>query len=109
VAANICDKQQVYDAVPWFWSDQYAIKLQMAGLSAGYDEVVLRGSVAGVLEASFALFYLKQGVLIAVDCVARPKEFMISKQLIKAKAQIPGSVLANEDIAPIDFAASLRD
>ena len=106
VAANICGKQQVYDAVPWFWSDQYAIKLQMAGLSAGYDEVVLRGSVTGGLEASFALFYLKQGVLIAVDCVARPKEFMISKQLIKAKAQIPGSVLANEEIAPMDFAAS---
>ena len=106
VAANICGKQQVYDAVPWFWSDQYAIKLQMAGLSAGYDEVVLRGSVTGGIEASFALFYLKQGVLIAVDCVARPKEFMISKQLIKAKAQIPASVLANEDIAPLDFAAS---
>jgi len=105
-AANICGKEQVYDAVPWFWSDQYSIKLQMAGLSTGYDQVVMRGSAEGGVEASFALFYLKEGVLIAADCVARPKEFMVSKKLIKAREKIPAEQLLNEEIEPINFAAA---
>lgn len=105
-AANICGKQQVYDAVPWFWSDQYSIKLQMVGLSTGYDQVVMRGSVEGGIQASFALFYLKGGVLIAADCVARPKEFMISKKLIKAREKIPAQHLQNEEIEPINFASA---
>ena len=103
VAANICGREIVYDAVPWFWSDQYKIKLQMTGLSDGYDEVVLRGSVEGGDEASFALFYLKQGVLIAADCVARPKEFMFSKQLIKQRAQISAARLQDEAVPPSNF------
>jgi len=103
-AANICGKEQVYDAVPWFWSDQYSIKLQMVGLSTGYDQVVMRGSAEGGVEASFALFYLKEGVLIAADCVGRPKEFMISKKLVKARGKIPAEQLQNEEIEPINFA-----
>ena len=102
-AANICGKDQVYDAVPWFWSDQYSIKLQMAGLNTGYDQVVMRGSADGGIEASFALFYLKEGVLIAADCVRRPKEFMVSKKLIKARGKIPIEHLQNEEIDPINF------
>lgn len=104
-AANICGKAQVYDAVPWFWSDQFSVKLQMAGLSTGYDQVVLRGSTEGGAQASFALFYLREGVLIAAECVARPKEFMISKKLIKDRAQISAERLQNEDVEPINFAA----
>ncbi len=103
-AANICGSVQLYDAVPWFWSDQYAIKLQMAGLNEGYDQVMRRGTTDGGAEASFALFYLREGVLIAADCVARPKEFMISKQLIKAGAQISAERLQDEAIEPIEFA-----
>lgn len=105
-AANICGKGQVYDAVPWFWSDQYSVKLQMVGLSAGYDEVVLRGSTDGGLEASFALFYLKEGVMIAAECVARPKEFMVSKQLIKARQQVSAQRLGDEAVEPVNFVAS---
>lgn len=105
-AANICGKEQVYDAVPWFWSDQYSIKLQMVGLSTGYDQVVMRGSADGGTEASFALFYLQEGVLIAADCVARPKEFMVSKKLIKERAQIAAEHLQNEEIEPIGFATA---
>jgi 3-phenylpropionate/trans-cinnamate dioxygenase ferredoxin reductase subunit len=102
-AANICGKEQVYDTVPWFWSDQYSIKLQMVGLNTGYDHVVMRGSAEGGVEASFALFYLKEGVLIAADCVGRPKEFMISKKLIKARGKIPAEHLQNEEIEPINL------
>jgi 3-phenylpropionate/trans-cinnamate dioxygenase ferredoxin reductase subunit len=105
-AANICGKEQVYDAVPWFWSDQYSIKLQMVGLSTDYDQVVMRGSAEGGVGASFALFYLKEGVLIAADCVARPKEFMISKKLIKAREKIPAEHLQNEAVEPINFSTA---
>ncbi|MEX0963358.1 MAG: FAD-dependent oxidoreductase [Pseudohongiellaceae bacterium] len=102
-AANICGRQLQYDAVPWFWSDQYSVKLQMVGLSAGYDQLVLRGTTGGGLEASFALFYLKQGVVIAADCVARPKEFMVSKQLVRARAEVLAERLQDEEVEPKDF------
>lgn len=105
-AANICGRALVYDAVPWFWSDQYSIKLQMVGLNSGYDELVLRGTTDGGVDASFALFYLKEGRLIAADCVARPKEFMVSKQLVKSGAEISADLLADEQVEPINFQAS---
>ncbi len=103
VAANICGRKQLYDAVPWFWSDQYDIKLQMAGLNEGYDQVVCRGADEVGPKVSFALFYLKQGRLLAADCVARPKEFMVSKQLIKNQAVIDPMILQDEAIEPINF------
>jgi len=102
-AANICGRELAYDAVPWFWSDQYSVKLQMVGLSSGYDQMVMRGTADGGEAASFALFYLKDGVVIAADCVARPKEFMISKQLVKAKARVPIEILRDEAIEPMQF------
>lgn len=97
-AANICDKQEVYNAVPWFWSDQFGTKLQMTGLSEGADETVLRGNPSPENESGFVVFYLKEGVIIAADCVGRPKEFMLSKQLIKGGVRIPASVLADESV-----------
>ncbi|NQV71045.1 MAG: NAD(P)/FAD-dependent oxidoreductase [Pseudohongiella sp.] len=103
VAANICGKQQVYDAVPWFWSDQYDIKLQMTGLSEGYDQVVCRGDASNESGAGFALFYLKEGVVIAADCVSRPKEFMVSKHLLKSKARIDAALLQDETVEPASF------
>jgi 3-phenylpropionate/trans-cinnamate dioxygenase ferredoxin reductase component len=104
-AANICGKQKAYDAVPWFWSDQYHIKLQMTGLSDGYDQVVLRGSTnfEEQLQSGFALFYLKGGIMIAADCIARPKEFMVSKNLIKNKSAIDPLALADESVEPVVF------
>jgi 3-phenylpropionate/trans-cinnamate dioxygenase ferredoxin reductase component len=97
-AANICGKQVIYDAVPWFWSDQFKTKLQMTGLSNDADEIVLRGDSALENESGFAVFYLKEGVVIAADCVGRAKEFMLSKRLVKDKIRIPASVLADESV-----------
>ena len=95
-AAAICGKPKIYDEVPWFWSDQYYdVKLQIAGLSQGYDEVVIRGDI---MSRSFAVFYLKEGVLIAVDAVNRVPEFMMSKRLIAARARISAKRLADESI-----------
>ncbi|MFU8814527.1 MAG: NAD(P)/FAD-dependent oxidoreductase [Pseudomonadales bacterium] len=77
--ANMCGGDKTYASIPWFWSDQYELKLQMVGFSADGDTQAVRGSV----EANqFAVFYLKDGAVVAVDAVNSPKEFMICKQLI---------------------------
>jgi 3-phenylpropionate/trans-cinnamate dioxygenase ferredoxin reductase subunit len=81
-----------YTEVPWFWSDQYDLKLQIAGLSEGYDETVLRGDPA---SHQFAMFYLKKGVLISVDAVNAVPEFVVGKKLIGAKARIAPTDLAD--------------
>jgi 3-phenylpropionate/trans-cinnamate dioxygenase ferredoxin reductase subunit len=94
-AATLAGKQRAYDSVPWFWSDQYDLKLQMAGLSQGYDEVVVRGAMA---QRSFALFYLKEGRMIACDAVNRPQEFMLAKRLIVSRSAPDVRSLADESV-----------
>ncbi len=77
--ANICGKDKTYASIPWFWSDQYELKLQMVGFSADGDQQVLRGDK----EANqFAVFYLNDGKVVAADAVNSPKEFMMCKQMI---------------------------
>ncbi|MBX3706245.1 MAG: FAD-dependent oxidoreductase [Pseudomonadales bacterium] len=78
-AANMCGGSKTYASIPWFWSDQYELKLQMVGFSSDGDSQVLRGDMAA---NHFAMFYLKDGAVVAVDAVNSPKEFMICKQLI---------------------------
>lgn len=102
-AANICGKHTVYDAVPWFWSDQYDIKLQSTGLLQGFDEFVIRGDSGNLSEGGFAVFYFRQGKVIAAECVARPKEFMAAKQLVKSAAQISPELLADESLEPASW------
>ena len=102
-AANIAGKEISYGAVPWFWSDQYDTKIQMAGLSYGSTEIITRGEAGQNIDQGFALFYLQDSKIIAADCVNRPKEFLVSKQLIKDKSIIPPSVLADESVQPINF------
>ncbi len=98
-AAHICGRGKPYAALPWFWSDQYDLKLQIAGLSSGYDAIVLRGTPDK--GRSFAAFYFRGETLIAVDAVNRPQEYMIGKRLIplalKGKT-IDKTALADEDI-----------
>ena len=78
-AANMAGGDKSYASIPWFWSDQYELKLQMVGFSADGDTEVLRGDMAG---NEFAVFYLKDGAVVAVDAVNSPREFMVCKQLI---------------------------
>jgi 3-phenylpropionate/trans-cinnamate dioxygenase ferredoxin reductase subunit len=99
-ASNVCGIEARYSQVPWFWSDQYDIKLQIAGLSEGYDQTVLRGDTA---TASFACFYLKNGILIAVDAINSPREFIQSKALIANHAEVDPLQLADENIALRDL------
>ena len=98
-AANICGRPMGYDALPWFWSDQYDVKLQMAGLNDDYDRLVVRGDPHN-REQGFALFYLQGNRLVAADCVKRPLEFMVSKQLIPLAQPIDPELLAAEDSDP---------
>jgi len=99
-ASNICGVATYYSQVPWFWSDQYDLKLQIAGLSQGYDQVVLRGDPS---SKSFACLYLKDGALIAVDAINSPREFMQSKALIASHAVIDPELLADADVALKDL------
>jgi len=91
-AANICGLDVAYAQVPWFWSDQYDLKLQIAGLSEGYDDVVIRGNPA---QRSFSCLYLRDGRLIAVDAINAPRDFVQSKQLIADRAEIAKEKLAD--------------
>ncbi|MFH5207180.1 NAD(P)/FAD-dependent oxidoreductase [Antrihabitans spumae] len=94
-AATMCGKPKTISALPWFWSDQYELKLQIAGLNDGYDSVVLRGDPDS--GRSFACFYFKQGEMIAADCVNRPKEFMFSRRVINERLPIDRNQLADPE------------
>lgn len=100
-AANICGQDVAYAQVPWFWSDQYDLKLQIAGLSEGYDDVVIRGNPA---ERSFSCLYLRDGRLIAVDAINAPRDFVQSKQLIADHAKMAAERLADPETPLKDLA-----
>ncbi len=93
-AANIIGEPAPYNQVPWFWSDQYNVKMQIAGMSDVHEQFVLRGDPA---TRSFSAFYLQQGKIVAVDAINSPREFMIGKKLVAAGAKIPVADLANAD------------
>lgn len=94
-AATLCGEQLPYAQVPWFWSDQYDVKLQIVGINTGYDQLIIRGAPG---EGSFAAFYLKNRQLLAVDAINSPREFMLGKKLIPAKAHFDPAQLANPSI-----------
>jgi 3-phenylpropionate/trans-cinnamate dioxygenase ferredoxin reductase subunit len=92
-AAAICGKPLPAATAPWFWSDQYKLKLQMVGLSDGYEQVVLRGDPA---TESFMAFYLKNHEIIAVDAVNRPGDFMQARRLVADRKSIGAEALADD-------------
>lgn len=80
-AHSINGAAKPYAPIPWFWSDQYELKLQMVGLSEGYDQLVLRGDPE---QQSFVAFYFAAGKLVAADCVNRSSEFALVRRLVQA-------------------------
>jgi len=83
-AANaICGEDMAYNQLPWFWSDQYDVKLQTAGLLEGYDDYKVDGDIT---SRKFSVSYFKDGQLIALDALNSPAEFMKSKKLISQAA-----------------------
>lgn len=95
VAKAICGDPQSYRSFPWFWSNQYDLKLQTAGLSLGYDATVLRGDPA---DRSFSVIYLKGGKVIALDCVNTVKDYVQGRKLIEAGAQVDPGLLADTTV-----------
>ena len=95
IAASIAGSHKPYQEVPWFWSDQYNIKLQIAGISQDHDHRVIRGYPE---EEKFAVFYQKEKRLIAVDAINSPKEFMVGKKWIAKQAKIPFELIRNVDV-----------
>ena len=80
-AAHICEKTQPYDAVPWFWTNQFDLKLQMAGINSDYDSYAFRGDIAA---NKFSIFYFKSNQLVAVDSLNRPADHLAARKLIQA-------------------------
>ena len=80
VASHILGDPKPYSSLPWFWSDQYELKLQMAGLSRGFEDYVVRGDMA---SGKFSICYFKGGTLIAVDSISKPADHLAAKRLIE--------------------------
>jgi 3-phenylpropionate/trans-cinnamate dioxygenase ferredoxin reductase subunit len=105
VAATITGAKAHTEEAPWFWSDQYDLKLQIAGLFQGYDNIVLRGVMA---DRAFAAFYYQGPRLIAVDAVNRPGEYLGAKMLIQMGRTISPSALEDESRPMKDLVAAAR-
>jgi 3-phenylpropionate/trans-cinnamate dioxygenase ferredoxin reductase subunit len=93
-ARSICGDKQPYHAFPWFWSNQYDLKLQTAGLSMEYDQTVLRGDPA---TRKFSVIYLKEGRVIALDCVNSVKDYVQGRKLVEARISADPEILADAE------------
>jgi 3-phenylpropionate/trans-cinnamate dioxygenase ferredoxin reductase subunit len=94
-ARHIVGEPQPYTAFPWFWSNQYDLKLQTAGLSLGHDATVLRGDPA---SGKFSVLYLREGRVIALDCVNMTRDYVQGRKLIEARAAPPRDALADPEV-----------
>jgi 3-phenylpropionate/trans-cinnamate dioxygenase ferredoxin reductase subunit len=98
-SANMHGRVLAHDRIPWFWSDQYDLKLLIVGLAGDHDSVVVRGDPA---NRSFSLCYLRGDELLALDAVNAPKDYMVARKLIAERAHFDRTALA-------DAARPLRD
>lgn len=92
-AAALLGRERPFTAAPWFWSDQYDAKLQIVGLSAAHDRMVLRGAPE---DRRFSAFYFREGALIAIDSVNRPADHMVGRKLLDRKAALTPDQAADE-------------
>ena len=86
-------KPKAYNSLPWFWSDQYNLKLQIAGLSNGYNDIVIRGDINK--SRSFSAFYFKDNKILAVDAVNSPREFMFTKMVLTKEQKLNKEILSD--------------
>ncbi|QGZ96656.1 NAD(P)/FAD-dependent oxidoreductase [Terricaulis silvestris] len=105
VAAHLLGAKDHTEEAPWFWSDQYDLKLQIAGLFHGYEHVAFRGVMA---DRAFAAFYYKGERLIAVDAVNKPAEYLGAKMLIQTGRSLPPAVLEDTSRPMKELVASAR-
>lgn len=105
-ASAICGNEVFYDVIPWFWSDQYDVKLQMVGLSQGYNEVIKRVEVDN--EKCQSVWYFKDDELLAVDAVNNGKAYVLGTRFIKANQRLDKSKLKDTSI-PIKPTSFLKE
>ena len=94
-AAAVCGREIAYDAIPWFWSDQYDVKLQIVGLSGGYDRAILREEAGD--DVKFSIWYFAGQRLLAVDAVNNARAYVIGTKLISSGAVIDQAKLADPE------------
>jgi len=104
-AFAICGNETRYDTIPWFWSDQFDVKLQMVGLSQGYDQVILRKEADN--EKCFSVWYFKVDHLLAVDAVNNAKAYVYGTKFIKSGDKIDKAKLEDPEVEfnPINLLA----
>jgi len=95
VAAAIAGRPRPYDVVPWFWTDQFDVKLQMVGLSQGCDCVVTRGDPA---SRKFSVCYFKDNRLVAIDSINRPADHLAGRKLLAAGTALTPEQAANRPV-----------
>lgn len=91
-ASNICGKPIEYGELPWFWSNQYDLRLQIAGLSQGHDQTVVRGDP---VARNFSVMYLRGSKLLAADTVGSPRDHLAFRKLIAAGGEVDAGKLAD--------------
>jgi 3-phenylpropionate/trans-cinnamate dioxygenase ferredoxin reductase component len=95
VAATIAGNRNRYRALPWFWTDQFDIKLQMAGISQGHDQIVTRGDRE---SRKLSVFYFRESQLVAIDSINRPLDHMIGRKLLAAGIPLTPEQAADESV-----------
>jgi 3-phenylpropionate/trans-cinnamate dioxygenase ferredoxin reductase subunit len=95
VAKSLSGEPTAYDSIPWFWSNQYDLKLQSVGLSLGHDDILIRGEPA---SGSFSLLYMKEGRVVALDCVNAVRDYVQGRALILGGAIVPPGKLSDPEI-----------
>ncbi|MET1756945.1 FAD-dependent oxidoreductase [Novosphingobium sp. RD2P27] len=95
VAKAICGDEKPYKAFPWFWSNQYDLRLQTAGINAGYDRSVVRGNPE---DRAFSVVYLREGKVLALDCVNTVKDYVQGRKLIEAGVRPDLAALADKGV-----------
>lgn len=95
VAAALLGETKIYESIPWFWSDQYDVKLQMVGLIDGYDRLALRGDPD---MGSFSAFFLRENRVVAVHALNRPQDFLLGKKIVAAALPLTAETLSDEKI-----------
>lgn len=100
-ALHINGQAKPYNSLPWFWSDQLDMKLQIAGLSTGYDNIVIRGDIEQGRE--FSVFYFNQDKFLAVDAVNAPRDFMFGRRTLTKGQTLSKDGLENTDVPLADL------
>ena len=94
VVARLCGSPVPYASLPWFWSDQGTHKLQIAGLSDGTTQSVIRGSIG---EGAFSVFRYRTGRLVAIESVNRPADHIVGRRILTAGQTIPPNDVGDQD------------